>query len=408
LTQGGRNLAILAAGQGLNAMAGGFIYPFLSVYVLERVGPSAGAAAVGLLFAGATLVSAVGRIVGGELADRQGRRAVAAQSVALRSVLLGVVGVLAHAHAPIAAIALPFLASNFARGAYEPASDAMIADMIPPAGRPRAYAQMRIARNAGWAIGPALGGFVGAAHFPLIAAAAAGLGFLNLTLLLAYLVETTHIGAVVRFRVADVALVLRDRPFRTHCLLTVGLFVLFAQLLVAVSIDLAARLHLSSAAIGWAYTVNGVIVVLLQGVLTQVVSRWRAGPMLAVGALIDGVGYWLVGFSRGLPLALTGVAIVTLGEMITIPLSASLAADLAPPDRRGRYLGTYGVFVDSGHGFGQVVGGLGLAAVGVHTLYFWWGVLAFSAAVAAGYVRFGHQAGGEGEAGGQAAVLGAQ
>ena len=31
MTQGARNLAILAAGQGLNAMAGGFIYPFLSV-----------------------------------------------------------------------------------------------------------------------------------------------------------------------------------------------------------------------------------------------------------------------------------------------------------------------------------------------------------------------------------------
>jgi len=389
LTPQARNLVILAAGQALNAMAGGFLYPFLSVYVLDQVGPSKGAAAVGVLFAGATLVSAVGRVVGGELADRRGRRAVAVQSVAFRSLLLGAMGALAQAHAPIATLALPFLAGNFARGAYEPASDAMIADMIPPPGRPRAYARMRIVRNAGWAIGPALGGFVGAGHFSLIAAAAAGLGFVNLTLLLAYLVETTHVAALVRFQLRDVVQVLRDRAFRRHCILTAGLFVLFAQLLVAVSIDLAARLHLSSSAIGWAYTLNGVMVVVFQGLVTRAMLRRRPGTMLAMGALLDGIGYWTVGVSRGLPLAFAGVGVVTLGEMITIPLSATLAADLAPADRRGRYLGTYGVFVDGGHGLGQVLGGLGLAAAGDRGFLFWWSVLAFSAFVAAGYVRFG-------------------
>ena len=90
------------------------------------------------------------------------------------------------------------------------------------------------------------------------------------------------------------------------------------------------------------------------------------------------------------------------------PLSATLAADLSPADRRGRYLGTYGVFVDGGHGFGQVMGGVGLAAAGAHALYFWSAVLVFSLGVAAGYARFALAGRPAGAAGGQAGNFGAQ
>src|SRR6185369_9365285 len=71
-----RVLGVLAAGHGLNAMAGGFVYPYFALYLGRRSGAERGALAVGLVFAGATLLSALGRILGGEMADRRGRRAV--------------------------------------------------------------------------------------------------------------------------------------------------------------------------------------------------------------------------------------------------------------------------------------------------------------------------------------------
>jgi MFS family permease len=378
-----RTLAVLAAGHALNAMAGGFVFPFFAIYIR---GQGHGAAWVGTCFALITLLSAFGRVGGGELADRRGRRPVVLLAVAVRSFLLLAMGVAAHVEAPLLLVTLPVVLASVARGAYEPAADAIIADLVPPPERPRAYAHMRIARNAGWALGPALGGFVGAERFGLLCMAAAALGFLKLALSRS-LAESPHTGAAARFHPRDLLLALRDRRFRTHCILTAGLFVLFAQLLVSVSMDLAARVGLSSIEIGWAYTLNGVMVVALQAVTTRVVERWRPQHMLGAGALLDGAGYLLVGLANDLPLALAGIAVVTLGEMITLPLSAAVAADIAPPDRRGRYLGAYGVFMDVGHGLGQAMGGLGLAAAGADPLRFWWAVVAFSALVAAGYFR---------------------
>ena len=379
-----RALAVLAVGQGLNAMAGGFIYPFFADYLR---GGRGGALAVGTVFALATLLSAAGRIVGGELADRRGRRPVVLAAIGVRSMLLLALGAAVHLQAALVFIALPFLLSSVARGAFEPAADAMVADLVPPQRRPRAYALMRIGRNAGWAVGPALGGFLGAPRFATLAAIASGLGLVSL-LVTARLRETPHRAEAARFHPRDLRVAFADPPFRRHCLLTFALFVLFAQLLVSVSIDLAPRLGLSSPEIGWTYTLNGVMVVALQATVT----RHAAGPpprVLALGALLYGISYLLIGGAPSLLVAWIGVALLTLGEMISLPLSAAVAADIAPADRRGRYLGAFGVFVDVGHGLGQVSGGLGLALAGAQAMRFWGVVAGFSVALAAGYARFG-------------------
>jgi MFS family permease len=383
-----RFLWILASGQGLNAMAGGFVYPFFAVYLTRTAGADQGAIAVGTVFALATLLSAGGRIVGGELADRRGRRAVVLSSVAVRSILLALLALGVQRGAPLWVVALPFLLSSIARGAYEPAADAMVADVIPPAERPRAYAAMRIGRNAGWAIGPALGGAVGFGGFATLALAAAGLGFANLLLSARFLSETPHVSSAARFRPSDLALVLHDPLFRRLCLLTTGLFILFAQLLVSVSIDLASRVALTEQQIGWTYTLNGVMVVVLQATVTRLVPNARPGLVLAAGTLLNGIGFLTIGAATGLPMALAGMAIFTFGEMTTLPVSSALAADIAPADQRGRYLGAYGVFMDVGHGLGQIVGGAGLALAGPGSWRFWWVMMVFASVLAAGFVRF--------------------
>jgi MFS family permease len=380
-----RFLWILATGQGLNAMAGGFVYPFFAVYLTRRSEGGRGALAVGAVFALATLVSAVGRVLGGELADRRGRRLVVLGSIAGRSALLLGLAAAVGRDADLLIVVLPFLLSSIARGAYEPAAEAMVADVIPPPERTRAYAMMRIGRNVGWAVGPALGGFAGAERFPALAAVAALLGFLNLALSARFLTETPHVSSVARFHPGDLALALRDRRFRRFCVLTAGLFVLFAQLLVSVSVDLAARVEMSSQQIGWVYTLNGVMVVALQAAVTRLIPSVRPGLALAAGTLLNGAGFLLIGWAAGLPLALLGMAVFTVGEMIALPVSSTVAADIAPADRRGRYLGAYGVFVDIGHGLGQVAGGLALSMA--PSPVFWWAVMAFAVFVALGYYR---------------------
>jgi MFS family permease len=52
------------------------------------------------------------------------------------------------------------------------------------------------------------------------------------------------------------------------------------------------------------------------------------------------------------------MAILTIGEMIIIPTSTAVTADLAPAELRGRYMGVLGLTWSGGFGFGPILGGL--------------------------------------------------
>lgn len=379
-------MAVLAVGNALNAAAVGFVLPFFSIYAFGRSGA---ASYVGGIFAASTVLSALGRIVGGELSDRVGRRPVLLAAVAGRSLCFVAMGLGVAADAPLALISAFYLLSSVPRGAFDPACDAMVADVVAPAERPRAYAWLRVARNAGWSAGPLLGGLGGAEHFAQLAVAGGVLGLLSAVHTGLSLAESAQHRVVPRFGWGDLLEAGRDPLFRGHCLLTAGLFLVFAQFLVGVSLDLSRRLALGSTEVGALYSLNGAIIVAGQAAITRGLSRFPHGPVLALGTLCFGVGFLVMGTAAGFTAAVVGVAVVTLGEAITFPLGSALAAELAPADRRGRYLGVYGLAMDAGHGVGQIAGGLGLDAAPADPLPFWAAVAGASVAVAAGFLRLG-------------------
>src|SRR6185503_13509779 len=69
-------------------------------------------------------------------------------------------------------------------------ADAMLADMIPSEKRTDAYAINRIANNAAFAMGPAIGGFLAMRSYNL-AFYCAGIGFLSYSVLLFFLARET-------------------------------------------------------------------------------------------------------------------------------------------------------------------------------------------------------------------------
>src|ERR1044072_3824425 len=75
---------------------------------------------------------------------------------------------------------------------YQVGADAMLADMLPSEKRTDAYAINRIANNAAFALGPAIGGFLATRSYNL-AFYAAGTGFILYSLLLFSLARETLI-----------------------------------------------------------------------------------------------------------------------------------------------------------------------------------------------------------------------
>jgi MFS family permease len=70
--------------------------------------------------------------------------------------------------------------------------------------------------------------------------------------------------------------------------------------------------------------------------------------MLAVGGIAFGTGFW--GFW-------VCMVVMTIGELILVPTASTYAANLAPPDMRGRYMSVFGLSWRIGIGVGPILGG---------------------------------------------------
>ena len=107
-------------------------------------------------------------------------------------------------------------------------------------------------------------------------------------------------------------------------------------------------------------------------------------PVLAVGSLFLALGAGSVALGWSFPTFLASMVVLTIGEMIVMPTSTALTANLAPPNMRGRYMSIYGLTWGIGFGIGPVIGGFlndNLAPVAI-----WYGGLVMGLVATLGFV----------------------
>jgi len=133
---------------------GGFVVPFLTLYLTQERGlPVSQAALLVSLFGAGSFTAA---LVGGELTDRLGRRPVMLLSFLLAPVTMIALG-LAR---PLTILAPLVYLQGFLTDLHRPAVSAMIADLIPSEQRPRAFGYLYWAINLGFAFAPILAGLM--------------------------------------------------------------------------------------------------------------------------------------------------------------------------------------------------------------------------------------------------------
>ena len=98
---------------------------------------------------------------------------------------------------------------------------------------------------------------------------------------------------------------------------------------------------LSLAVYGTLAAFNGILIVVIELPLTTVTRRFPARPVIALGFLLEGLGFALTGFAETAIAFAVTVSIWTLGEIVGSPVSAAYVADLAPERLRGRYMGAW-------------------------------------------------------------------
>ena len=93
--------------------------------------------------------------------------------------------------------------------------------------------------------------------------------------------------------------------------------------------------------------INAGTIVLLQVVVSRLVSDRKALPTMIAGMLLGAVGFALLAASTSPWVFIAGIVVFSLGEMTAHPKYYSFIGLVAPPDRKALYMGyafLYGVF----------------------------------------------------------------
>ncbi len=327
-----RTFWLLWAGALVNRL-GGFVMPLLAIYLTGERGLSV--QQVGFVIALWGAGALCSGPLGGYLSDHAGRRTTLILALVLGAfAMLHLAFARAPAHIGAAAFLLGLLGEM-----YRPAMSAAVADLIPSQDRVRAFGFMYWAVNLGFAVGSALGGAMAAHGWYLLF-----FGDAATTLAYAFIVwwkipETRPDHPTHEQRPKPWA-ALSDGPFVVFCLLTMLIWTLFQQGFSTLPIDLRNR-GLSPAAYGSLIALNGVLIVLLQPIVSRLLTGFPHHRVLAGAAVLVGAGFGLTGLMRTIPEFAGAITIWTLGEIVMAGIGPAVAADAAPLRLRGAYQGLF-------------------------------------------------------------------
>ncbi|WP_275558924.1 MFS transporter [Streptomyces sp. 5-6(2022)] len=367
---------------------GGFVATFLAMYLTVDRGYSAMFA--GLVGALHGLGGAVSAVVAGVLTDRLGRRPTLLVSQLSTAVTVAVLGFVQNPVAIAVVACLVGMTSNASR----PAVQAMIADIVAPGDRVRAFALNYWAINLGFAVSAAAAGLIARHGYLTLFLADAGM-----TLLCAVIVfgkvpesrperERAAEGVVADAPEREVGLgtVLRDGRFMAVVALSFLVATLIQQAFVALPVAMGAD-GLSSTDFGVAIATNGVLIVAVQIPVTRFLEHRDPAPLLTVSALLTGAGFGLTAFAGSVGMYALAVMVWTVGEIINSPTQMGLVARLSPTHGRGRYQGMYTLSWSLASLIAPLAGGAVMDRFGADAL---WAASAVVGLVAAGgYVALG-------------------
>lgn len=347
-----RTFWLLWAGTIVNRL-GGFVVPFLTLYLTGPRGlPVSQAALMVSLFGGGSFLAS---LVGGDLADRLGRRPVMLLSFLVAPAAMLAVGLAED----LVWIAIGTVVLGFFTDLYRPAVSAAITDIVPSEDRPRAFGYIYWAINVGAAIAPVAAGLLARTNYLLLFVGDALTTFLFGLIVLAGVRETrpAELQGHQALPIGDRVRAISAEPVLlafTGLALVFG--TIYAQGHVTLPVDMSAH-GLTPEQYGLAVALNGALIVILGIPASNAAPRWPRFGALAVAGLLLGVGF-------GLPAIVTSfagyglsVAIWTLGEIIGATLAPSVVSDLAPIDKRGLYQGVFGAAWGLAFFAGPVLGG---------------------------------------------------
>ncbi len=349
---------LMFTGMLISTAGASMIWPFLMIYVSKKLNaPMTTTASLLTLNAGVGLIAS---LLGGPVIDRFGRKWMMAFSLALNGfayIFLGHASTYSH-------FALLLGLSGAVNPLYRAAADAMMADLVAPEKRIDGFALLRLSNNLGISIGPLVGGFIATSSYTVAFYCAAAGMILYSLLLIAFARETlpertvSETVAAPKEKFGSYPAILHDWPFISFVLNFTMVTMCAVLMWTLMPVYANGNYHVSENVYKWIPATNAIMVVTLQTLVTSITKRFRPLLALAAGALFYALAVGGVSLAQGFFGFWVSMVIMTLGELILVPTSSTYAANLAPADKRGRYMSLYGLSWPVGSGIGPLFGGI--------------------------------------------------
>jgi MFS family permease len=361
---------LMITGVVISTAGGSMIWPFLLIYASGKLTlPLSTVATLISINAGTGLLSS---FIAGTLADKIGRKVVMNFSLTVNGLAYFLL-MRAETYPQFVGLMIMIGLSN---PLYQVGADAMLADMIPSEKRTDAYALNRIANNAAFALGPAIGGFLATRSYNL-AFYAAGAGFLIYSLLLFFLARETLDTSTVsmaspslRFspnislkriiapfkprprdavKLAEVESsksegylrVFQDKNYMAFVATTSIGLIAPTMLWILMPVYAKTNYGIPEDLYGWIPTTNALMCVFVQYFITGITRKHQTLPVLSVAMLIYALGTGSVALMSSFWGFWLSMVILTFGELTLVPTASKYVADRAPADLRGRYMSIY-------------------------------------------------------------------
>ena len=312
------------------------IWPFLLIYASGKLDlPLSTVATLISINAGTGILAS---LIAGTLADKVGRKVVMNVSLTVNGIAYFLL-MQAETYPQFVGLMIMVGLSN---PLYQVGADAMLADMIPPEKRSNAYAVNRIAHNAAFALGPAIGGFLATRSYDL-AFYCAGIGFLSYSVILFFLARETLTKpssdiTIPTSQAEGYGHVLQDKHYMAFvAMLSLGL-IAPTMLWILMPVYTKINYGIPEALYGWIPTTNAVMCVFVQYWVSNITRQHRTLPVLGAGMLIYALGVGSVALMNNFWGFWLSMVILTFGELTLVPTASTYVADIAPPDLRGRYM----------------------------------------------------------------------
>ncbi|MDD3904868.1 MAG: MFS transporter [Sphaerochaeta sp.] len=352
-----------------------FVYPFLALYLTQRLGYTPLQAGYFMTFASVLYVP--GSFLGSKLADTFGRKPV----MVIFQLLMDVCFILCGFFEGTDMVPYLVLLGLLFDGAVDPAREALKTDVTNQENRQVSFSLIYLGHNVGYAFGPVIAGYLFFAAPSWLFWGNAAAGILSVLLVILKVKESKPSKELIeeskswktteKGEEGGLFKALFTRPKLLFFALSVTFFsYAYSQTLFALPLLTTDLFGTKGAPLyGRMMALNGIVVVLFNPLLVSKLRRFHPLSNTVVSGLLYVVGFSLFAFAK-LPLVFYLLTVVfTLGEIISATNEHFYVANNTPISHRARFSAILPIIMGTGHAIAPMVGGMIIAS---HSMSLLW------------------------------------